>query len=63
MAGLRPGPDTDALYAELVAMHDGRAIEESVQLLARLVLLLANEVGDAARVRRLMAAALAATAG
>jgi hypothetical protein len=57
MAGLRPGPDTDALYAALVGMHEGLGAEESLALLARLVLLLANEVGDNARVREIMALA------
>lgn len=54
MGGLPPGPDTDALYAELVGMHEGRSAEESLLVLARLVLLLANEIGDGARVRELM---------
>ena len=57
MGGIKPGADTDALYAELVAMHDGLAADASLKLCAKLILLLVNEVGDTARVRELMAQA------
>jgi hypothetical protein len=57
MGGIKPGADSDALYAELVAMHEGLGAEASLKLCARLILLLVNEVGDNARVRELMAQA------
>lgn len=36
----------DDLYAALLAAHDGLSDEDSARLNARLVLLLANELGD-----------------
>jgi hypothetical protein len=39
-------PDPDSLYAALVAAHDGLTDTESAALNARLVFLLANQVGD-----------------
>jgi hypothetical protein len=42
-----PGiPDPDGLYAALVAAHEGLTDAESAALNARLVLLLANQIGD-----------------
>jgi Protein of unknown function (DUF2783) len=38
--------DADEFYAELVALHAGRRKEESDAINARLVLLLANHIGD-----------------
>lgn len=38
--------DPDAIYARLIAMHDGKSEAESARLSARLVLLLINHVGD-----------------
>ena len=46
--------EPDELYAELVAMHAGLTPAQSLERCARLILLLANEVGDTARVRQLM---------
>ncbi|MBO6868450.1 MAG: DUF2783 domain-containing protein [Thalassococcus sp.] len=39
-------PDPDSFYAELIATHDGLSEEESHALNARLILLLANHIGD-----------------
>jgi hypothetical protein len=39
-------PDPDGLYAALVAAHVGLTDTESAALNARLVFLLANQVGD-----------------
>lgn len=39
-------PDPDDFYAELLAAHEGRAKAESDAFNARLILLLANHVGD-----------------
>ncbi|MFV3127000.1 DUF2783 domain-containing protein [Niveispirillum sp. KHB5.9] len=39
-------PDPDGFYAELLALHQGRAEAESHALNARLVLILANHIGD-----------------
>lgn len=52
-------PDPDGFYAELVAMHAGLDPGESLKLCARLILLLANEVGDAVRLREILDAARA----
>ncbi len=38
--------DPDDFYAELIALHQGRSKEESDAINARLVLLLANHIGD-----------------
>jgi hypothetical protein len=39
-------PDPDGLYAALVAAHEGLTDAESAALNARLLFLLANQVGD-----------------
>lgn len=39
-------PDPDGFYAELLAVHDGLTDSESEALNARLVLLLANHIGE-----------------
>ncbi len=49
-------PDPDGFYAELIATHEGLGDEESAALNARLILLLANHIGD----RRVLSEALAA---
>ena len=41
-------PDTDGFYAELLAAHKGLSVEESQALNARLVLILANHIGERA---------------
>ena len=53
----RLGPAGDDFYAALIAAHEGLSLEESARLNARLVLLLANEVGDLDRLEKLLAAA------
>lgn len=40
--------DHDGFFADLLAAHDGLSAEESAALNARLVLILANHVGDRA---------------
>ena len=53
----RPNIDQpDEFYAELLAIHEGRSKQESDDINARLILLLANHVGD----RRVLTEALAA---
>lgn len=47
----RLGRSGDDFYAMLMRAHDGLSFEESAGLNARLVLLLANAVGDVALVR------------
>jgi hypothetical protein len=39
-------PDPDGFYAALVAAHEGLTEAQSAELNARLVFLLANQVGD-----------------
>lgn len=53
----RLGPHGDDFYAELMAAHDGLTFAESARLNARLVLILANRVGDIEAVRAAIAAA------
>ena len=55
----RLGPAGDDIYAALVAAHEGLTDEESAALDARLVLLLANLVGDTDAVFAAIAAAKA----
>ena len=40
-------PDADGLYAAIIEAHSGLSQDDSVALNARLVLLLANHIGDA----------------
>jgi len=47
----------DDFYAALIAMHRGLSEEESAQCNARLILLLANHVGDGEVLAQAMAAA------
>ena len=50
MSTLNKGPNIarpDDFYARLLAAHDGKSKDESDALNARLVLILANHVGDA----------------
>ncbi len=51
-------PDPDGFYAELLALHEGRGKEESERINARLILLLANHIGDRAILRQALKAAL-----
>ena len=41
-------PDPDGFYTELLAAHDGLTKPESDALNARLILILANHIGDRA---------------
>lgn len=59
----RLGPAGDDFYAALMAAHEGLSFEESARLNARLVLLLANEVGELPTLRRLIRQAMAASSG
>ena len=47
----------DDLYAALIAAHDGLDADQSAALNARLVLVLANHVGDEAVIRAALAVA------
>ncbi len=49
----------DDFYAELLALHEGRSKAESDAINARLILLLANHIGD----RKVLTEALQAAAG
>jgi len=46
--------ETDEFYSALLQIHRGLDMDESTTLNARLVLLLANEVGDIERVKIIM---------
>jgi hypothetical protein len=43
--------EPDGFYAELLAAHEGLSEDESAALNARLILVLANHVGDCAALR------------
>lgn len=47
----------DNFYAELLAAHDGLSAEASAALNARLILVMANYVGDLETLRRMLALA------
>ncbi len=59
-AGPYPHMAADAFYAELLQAHEGLDAERSALLDARLVLLLANQVGDLGVLRAALRAAQAA---
>ena len=39
-------PSADNFYAELLSLHEGKSKEESDAINARLILVLANHIGD-----------------
>ena len=51
------GAAGDDFYAALIATHDGLSESQSHALNARLVLIMANEIGDPARLAILLEAA------
>lgn len=51
------GPRADEVYAALLEAHAGLGPDQSHALNARLVLMLANEVGDADRLLEILAEA------
>ena len=44
--------DPDGFYDELIKAHDGLSREESAALNARLILVLANQIGDSETLRK-----------
>jgi hypothetical protein len=61
MAALVTKPNIDRpddFYAELIALHAGREPEESEAINARLILLLANHIGDRQALREAFDAAV-----
>jgi predicted protein tyrosine phosphatase len=65
MAKLNTGPNlqqADTFYAALIAAHDGLTDDESAALNARIILILANHVGDAEVLAEALAAAKPALA-
>lgn len=53
----RLGGAGDHFYAALMAAHEGLTFDESARLNARLVLLMANAIGDLEELQALLAAA------
>ncbi|MFC5584291.1 DUF2783 domain-containing protein [Nitratireductor kimnyeongensis] len=51
------GPAGDDFYAALMEAHEGLSFEESARLNAKLVLLLANQVGDIEVIQAVLEAA------
>ena len=63
MTDLTLSPNIDApdeLYADLIAAHEGLSDDESAALNARLILILANHIGDRAVFRAALDTARAA---
>ncbi len=50
-------PSPDDFYADLIAAHDGLSDEDSEALNARLILVLANHIGDHETLRQALQAA------
>lgn len=50
-------PDPDGFYQALIAAHEGLTEPQSAELNARLVLLLANQIGDQEALRACIEAA------
>lgn len=50
-------PDPDGFYELLIAAHDGLGEDESAALNARLILILANQVGDPQTLKQALALA------
>ena len=66
MTRLRTEPnidDPDGFYEELLSLHEGRSKDESDALNARLVLILANHIGDRQVLREAFRAAASPTGG
>jgi len=55
--------DADGFYAELIGAHEGLTDDESATLNARLVLVLANHIGERGVLRQAIAAAKLETLG
>lgn len=53
----RLGAAGDDFYQALMDAHEGLPFDESARLNARLVLLMANQIGDIARLREVLSAA------
>lgn len=49
--------DPDAVYARIIALHENRSDEDSARINARLILLLANHIGDEAVIHEAIALA------
>jgi hypothetical protein len=52
--------DPDAFYAALMDLHEGLDVDQSLRLQARLILLMAQQIGNADVLRELLAEAAAA---
>jgi len=57
----RNAPAADDIYEAIIRMHDGLSDEESARANARLILILANHIGDASTIKE--ATTLARSAG
>lgn len=53
----RLGADGDDFYSALMEAHEGLSETESHSLNARLVLIMANEIGDLEKIKHLLGAA------
>jgi hypothetical protein len=49
--------DPDDFYARLIALHDGLSNEQSQKLNSKLILLMANQIGDQQQLNEILTAA------
>lgn len=47
--------DPDGLYAKLIELHHGLSADESLKVNAKLILMMANEIGDRAILDEMLA--------
>ena len=47
--------DPDGFYAELIELHEGLSTEDSHKINAKLILMMANEIGDRAVLDQMLA--------
>ncbi len=47
--------DPDGFYAKLIELHEGLSVDESLKVNAKLILMMANEIGDRSTLDRMLA--------
>lgn len=47
--------DPDGFYAKLIELHEGLSVDESLKVNAKLILMMANEIGDRSTLDEMLA--------
>ncbi len=47
--------DPDDFYAKLIELHEGLSVDESLKVNAKLILMMANEIGDRSTLDEMLA--------